>query len=314
MSLLVSDFLAEVRQAAAVAATSASSPEGLTDSEILRVADREVQTSLVPLLIGVREEFYGLTQSVTFTASTTKRIRIPGRTVAGRVRDIRAVIQGGTEQTLVRYEVTDKPWLSPLSNTYGPITGYYLEGEWIVFLPPPNAGGTLKISYFGAPGRMTTTSTDFRAITSVDTTTGAIGFASWTFSGNLDVVRGSSGFSALLQQPSYSGATTTSITLSTEDASFCEVGDYVCVADTTPVVPVPRELHGVLLGRTVAALMRQLGKGAIAELEEANANRLCDLAVELLTPRVESAVRPGRGHLNWRRPGGGYGALSRWGW
>lgn len=61
MSLLVSDFLQEVRQAAAVASTSGTSPEGLTDSEILRVADREVQTSLVPLLLGVREEFYGLT-------------------------------------------------------------------------------------------------------------------------------------------------------------------------------------------------------------------------------------------------------------
>ena len=314
MSLLVNDFLQEVRQAASVASTSGSSPEGLTDSEILRVADREVQTSLVPLLVGVREEFYGLTQSVAYNASSTKRIRIPGRTIAGRVRDIRAVIQGGGEQRLVRYEVTDKPWISPLAGQYGTLTGYYLEGEWIVFLPPPNTSGTLKVSYFGAPGRMTNTSTDYRAITSVDTTTGAIGFASWTFSGNIDVVRGSSGFSALLQQPSYSGATTTSLTLSTDDASYCEGGDYVCVADTTPVVPLPRELHGVLLGRTVAALMRQMGKASMAQMEEDNANRLCDLAMDLLTPRVESAVRPGRGRLNWRTAPGGWGASNRWGW
>ena len=314
MSLLVSDFLQEVRQAAAVASTSGTSPEGLTDSESLRVADREVQTSLVPLLLGVREEFYGLTQSVNYTASTTKRVRIPGRTIAGRVRDIRATVQGGGEQHLVRYEVTDKPWVSPLANTFGPITGYYLEGEWIVFLPPPSNSGTLKVSYFGEPGRMTTTSTDYRIITSVDTTTGVIGFASWTFSGNLDVVRGSSGFSALLQQPSYSGATTTSVTLSTDDAAFCEVGDYICVADTTPVVPVPNVLHGVLLGRVTAALMRQMGKTGAAELEEANANRLCALAMDVLTPRVESAVRPGRGRLNWRTAPGGWGALTRWGW
>ncbi len=221
---------------------------------------------------------------------------------------------GGREIPLARFEPTDKPWLSPIANTSGPLSGYYLEGEWLVFLPQPQQGGTLKQLYFGAPGRMTVTATQFRIISSVNPTTGVIGFATWSPapSGALDIVRGSSGFAALIQDAAYSSAGTTSITLSAADAAFVEVGDYVTVADTTPVVPVPREMYGVLVGRTAAALMRQLGKSSAADMEEANANRLCDLQMALLTPRVESHLAPARGKLMWRR-GGGLGLGGWWG-
>lgn len=312
MAWLASDFLAEVRQAAAVASTSGTSPEGLTDSEILRVADREVQTSLTPLMIGVREEWYVQKQSVAFTAGTTQRIRIPARTIAGRVRDIRATV-GGVDNRLVRYEPSDKPWVQPLASP-GPLTGYYLEGEWIVFLPPPQVSGALDIYYLGRPGRMTVTSTDYRALTAVSSTT--LTYATWASgqSTSLDVVRGSSGLGPLIQDLSFSGATTTQVTVSAADSAYCAVGDYLVNSDLTPVVPLPVEMHGVLLARVTAALMRQMGKTGAAELEESNANRLCDLAMDLLTPRVESAVRPGRGRLNWRTGMGSWGALGRWGW
>lgn len=306
MALLVTDLLAEIRQAAGIASSSTYSPEGLTDADILRVANRELSTSLLPLMLGVREEFYVIKKSVAFTEET-ERIRIPARTIAGRVREIRATV-GNVDMVMRRYEPTDKPWIQPMTATPGAITGYFLQGEWIVFLPRPSQSGTLDIYYLARPGRMTITANDYRAITAVDQTTGTIDFATWTYcdgTKTMDLVRGGSGFSPLQQDVSgvESGAFNDQFTIAPSSAAFAEVGDYVTQPDLTPVVPLPTELHGVLVSRVVTAIMRQLGKEADAMREEANARRLEDLAVEMLTPRVEAAKRPVRGNLVWRRGG-----------
>lgn len=306
MALLVTDLLAEIRQAAGIASSSTYSPEGLTDADLLRVANRELSTSLLPLMLGVREEFYVVKRSVSFTEET-ERIRIPARTIAGRVREIRATV-GNVDMVMRRYEPTDKPWIQPMTATPGAITGYFLQGEWIVFLPRPSQSGTLDIYYLARPGRMTINTEDYRAITNIDTVTNEVSWViGWPYSDGtvpVDFARGGSGFSPLLQD--VEGADNflnTGLQIPAEALGYLEVGDYVCKPDLTPVVPLPTELHGVLVARVVTAVMRQLGKEADAMREEANARRLEDLAVEMLTPRVEAAKRPVRGNLVWRRGG-----------
>lgn len=313
MAWLASDFLAEVRQAAALAASNTYAPEGQKDADILRLADRELQTALLPLMLGVREEWFVIKKSVAFTASV-KRVRVPARSIAGRLRDVRCTI-GNVDTPLVRLQTTDKPWIQPQPTT-GPAYGYYLEGEWVVFLPPPQQGGTLDLYYLARPGRLTITPDDYRVITAVDAAgvPGATAFATWTYCDGtklVDFVRGSSGLGPLQQDVSAveTGATNDEFTVSTEASGFIEVGDYITKPDLTPVVPLPVELHGALVARVTAALHRQNQKMPQADMEEGNARRIEDKAVQLLTKRVESANMPARGKLMWRRT-----RVLPWGW
>ncbi len=305
MAWLASDFLLELRRAVGVASSSSVSPEGLTDADLLPLVDREIQTAMVPLLLRVREEFLVLKSSVALTASST-RVRIPGRTIAGRLRDVRCTING-VDVRLTRFEPADRARLFPTPTGSGALVGYYLEGEWIVLLGLPTAAATLDIYYFARPGRMTVTPAEFAAIDSIgsNVTTATTASIDWTPGPNssnfLDVVRADSGLSTLLAgvggSPTGAGYAVFPLTTT----AYVAAGDYVCLRDKCPVVPLPVELHPVLLSRAVCAVLRQLGKYNEASQEEKTADRIEATAIELLTPRVETQSKVVVGNFHWRR-------------
>lgn len=304
MAWLASEFLSMVRRKASLA-DSANSPDGTTDADLLLIADQEIQTQLVPLLVSAREEFFVLKQSTAFTG-TASRVRVPGRTIGGRVRDVRAVV-GGIDNAMTRWQPTDKPWLQPTSAP-GPLSGYYLEGEWIQLLPAPTQPGTLDVYYLGRPSRLTVTASDFRAITVTSSTTWTFATGA-TFGSTVDLVRGTSGLTALAQDLAGTGTTTTFVPTDTTITAMAVVGDYVCKPDVTPLIPMPVEFHGVLVSRVVAAVLRQLGKYGEASEEMKHADIVTERALELLTTRTESQTANVRGGIHFRG-GGGYG---RWG-
>lgn len=309
MAWLASDFLAELRRAVGIASASAVSPEGLTDAALLPLVDREVQLELVPLLVRAREEWLVLKQSVSITSSTT-RVRIPARAVGGRVRDVRQTING-FDRSLQRYQPEEKARFFPLSAAAGSLAGYYLEGEWIVLIGAPQAS-TLDIYYPCRPGRLTITAADFRRFTAkVVTTTTQM---QWTGDLDLtgaswDIVRGSSSLSVIFAPAVLVSSGLNFLTVSNANGEYLadpadalgSLGDYVTRADTSPVIPLPVELHSLLLQRSVAAVLRQLGKYDEASRERDVAEQLVDSTLGLLTPRVESQSKIAVGNLHWRR-------------
>lgn len=305
MAWLASDFLFDLRRAIGIASSSAVSPEGLDDPGLLPTVDREIQLNLVPLLLRCREEFLILKQSVAISSSTI-RVRIPGRAIAGKVRDIRQTINGA-DRPLTRYQPEEKARLFPTVLGAGSLSGYYLEGEWIVLVGTPTTS-TLDIYYPARPGRLTVTANDFRLIVSIGPapTYTATWANSWSPSTTTnDIVRGASGLSTLFQDVAglgISAATSTNLGNSVPAVGpDTVVGDYLTAADLCPVIPLPVELHSLLMSRAVSAVLRQLGKYDEAKAESDTADRLEHMAVELLSPRVESQSKVVVGNFHWRR-------------
>jgi hypothetical protein len=298
MAWLASDLLADIRRAASLPASSVT---GLADADLLALADKEIQTALVPLMLRLREEFFVCTKSQASQAAVGQ-YRLPARAIGARVRDVRYVY-GGTTNRLTRIEPEDAPAVDPQSTLSGVPQWYYLEGEFVRLLPTPaDANGSIEIKYFCRPGRLTVDSADFRVLSSVAAT--SVGFSSWSNTGALDFVRGGSGFSTLFAEeisPTLSSATSATVAAAT--AALLVAGDYLCVTDKTPLIPLPVELHGVLSARCVAAVLRQLGRYDEAANEERNAQRLESNATNLLSPRVDGAVRKVRGSIAWRNAG-----------
>ena len=302
MAWLASDFLLEVRQAIGLAASGAT-PSGLTDANLLPVADREIQTSLVPLLMSVREEFYVLKKSYAITAGTT-RVRIPGRTIAGRIRDARLTV-GTSERRLIRYESEDKTRYFPLNGGGATPAGYYVEGEWLVLLPQSSLAATLDVYYFGRPGRLTITSSEWDVVNAITTTgsVSSVNLAGSTTPASLlyDIVRADSGFAPLIQNVVMDGTSLGAFDCASTVGALIAVGDYIVSADKTPVVPLPVELHGVLVARTAAAVLRQLGKYSEANAETKHADELSGAALAMLAPRVTNQPKVAIGKLFSRR-------------
>lgn len=302
MAWLASDFLLELRRAVGVASSSGISPEGLQDSDLLPLVDREIQTALIPLLLRIREEFLVLKSSVAITSATT-RVRVPARTIAGRLRDVRCTVNG-TDVRLTRFQPEDRARLFPTASGAGALAGYYLEGEWIVLLGSPTQQATLDIYYFARPGRLTVTAADFVAIEEIDVIDAATSQLVWTpvhsFTGLVDIVRGDSGLSTLFAGIQWSASGPTSLIVPVAP-TLLAVGDFACAQNRCPVIPLPVELHGVLVSRATVAVLRQLGKYSDAKAEEETATRLEKTAIELLSPRVESQSKVVVGSFHWRR-------------
>lgn len=310
------ELLEKVRRGASASAAAAT---GQADTDLLADADDELRDTLIPLLLGVQEEYYQRTFDQPVLANVAS-YRINKRAALSRINSVALINSNSTPNTnLVRIEPKRALELAPVPTSGAPYA-YYLEGGRVVLFPTPSAAATLRIRAMVRPSRLVlTTDTGVAAITAVstspggtqgaDTVTNAAGTA--FFSGGLvvwatplDVVAATPSFEhLLLDTPSQAGSTSLVLVgLSSPVA----VGDYLCAPDTTPFVQLPVELQPALVELTVAKFLRARGLGVEAKDHADEAERLVALGIAALTPRVDTAARKLIGGPHFRHRGIGW--------
>lgn len=300
------DLLEQVRDGGSLPATAVT---GTADANLLRHADSELRDTLVPLMLGVHEEFYERVFDTT-VVSGTAAYRVNKRVALSRLNTVQWVGTDSKALNLQRIEPKQTAEYSVLTTLQGQPWGYYLEGSRVVLYPTPNLSGTLRIRAFVRPGRLTLTTdtTNVQAITGVavpDSTHYNLTLASAhginTFEAR-DTINGTPSFehNAIDAIATSGGATVLSV-LSADFLSLPAVGDYVCVSDYTPVVQLPVELQPALVELVVARVLRALGKGSEAAQHAEEAQRLTAIGIQALTPRVETADRKITGGPHFRR-------------
>jgi hypothetical protein len=265
-----------------------SNSDTLSTADFLAIATEELQTYVFKLLMATREEFAVATYDLTLTSGTAA-YKIPTRAVGGKLRNVASYdSSSGTLTPLLRLEPER---ITETANT-GSVSGYYLQGDDLVFVPTPGSAATIRITYFRRPSALVATSAVF-TITEKGTSSVLADTVPATFSTSetFDIVRCKPPFSILYQDLTVNTVGAHSITLATTVPTDVAVGDYVCLAGESPVAQVPVELHPLLSQRTVYKCLEALGdeKAAVAE---ASADKMRADALTLLTPRVEGASRP----------------------
>lgn len=311
MPWTTTELLAEVRRTGQLPTASTSS---LSDADLMAQGDRAMQAAMVPLVLRLQEEFFVIRTSVTLTAGVAQ-VAIPRRSVGSRVRDV-YYVRGGQRTPLPRLrpeQVADY-----ITNATGQPYGFYLDAANLVLVPAPAAADTLEIAFYTRPGRFVST-TVARQITVVaaDTPTAGrtrLSFASWTPSST------SSGFDVISAKPPFEyraldmapgTIAATSIDFATSSLiTTPAVGDWLTVADESPVMQVPVEAQPLLVQRTSEYVLRSLGyleeAGAAAQLGDQMQSDL----VSVLTPRTDGSPRRVTGGL-MRLINRGYGGF-RW--
>ena len=294
---LNSDLLTSVKRRA----FSPSNQATLTDEDILELATEELHSYVVPLINGVREGYFEYYQDYSVSA-TDYEIRIPDRAVGGRINYI-AFRTNNRDVVIPRidpldtYRENDALFINSLTDTN---PGYYIRNHTIILRGQLNAQ-TVRVYYFARPGDLVEM-TDTRQITAVTTTDITLSSSLGTLTTGVlfDVIRNAPGFVPLGFDQT---ATVVGATLTFTPPDGVEVGDWVALANQSPIPQIPYELHPLLRERTVAAVLQALGFKQDAQLAFAAAGAMEAKSIAMITLRADRqqpALRPNRLFRSWR--------------
>ena len=226
-----------------------NSAAGSTDADLLRHADEAMIEDLVPLLHQTQEE-YLVAREREPLVSGTKRYRLPTRAMWNKLRHIRIVDSTGAVTSSLNIVSRDQEDYTVDGNDC------YLEGNWLHLLGD-SLTGLLEYTFYFRPGQIQKTD----AVAKIIATDGASPTTKFTVSStvpstflpsiNYDIHSGESGAEVKAWDIQPVG------TPDTDEASFTKtdidgstagrlpvvVGDYICLAEETGVVPLPKEWH-----------------------------------------------------------------------
>ncbi len=305
-SYTADDLLEQVRDGGSLGSLAIT---GQADASLLRHADNELRDTLVPLMLGVQEEFYERVFNTT-VVSGTAAYRVNKRAALSKLNTVQWVNSDNSVLNLARIQPKQVAELAVLSTVAGMPWGYYLEGSRVVLYPTPNVAGTLRIRAFCRPSRLTTDSANFKTCGTVTPTT-TLGVAVFNIaltahgivSGSIrDVVSSTPSFEHLAVDAVVTSVDADTISIPQSSFSTAPVaGDYLCVADYTSFVQLPVELHPSLVELTVARVLRALGKREEAADHANEAQRLVAIGIQALAPRVDGSNRKIVGGPHFRK-------------
>jgi hypothetical protein len=262
MAFTTADLLASIdlRAFAPVDATTFS------NTDILALADEEIQTLLVPHLMSMREEYFVTYKDIP-VVSGTNAYDIPVRAIGLGVRSVALLNTSGGLYPLPLLNITDLG----TTNNNG-VQGFYLMGNSIILYPTPNnSTDIIRVHYQRAPSKLVEASSAF-LISSVtgspSTQVTSSASAPSTFLGGLyyDVIRQDGGQEVITQDfLANSVSTNTMAFTSGAISSATRVGDYVALANESPLVQFPKEYRSVLAQAVCIRILQSMRLPGVPE-------------------------------------------------
>lgn len=266
-----------------------------SDDDLLAFADEELETTIMPVILGMREEFAVYEEDVALVSGQSK-YQIPSRAAGRILRDV--------ELQLATNNTTSLPYIAPADRSYyvsygsygtNP-TGFYFENDKVVLIPnvASSNGMVLLMRYLMRHSTITKLSSA-RVITNINTTTNEVtlssAFDSSIQAGTLmDLVKSTAQPVVIdydLALINVSGATVTLPSL----PSDLVVGDYMSLAGQTPVLCLPEECQQVLAQAVAVRVMESQGDQAALQIAQANLDRKIKAMQAIMMPRIEGETQ-----------------------
>lgn len=293
MPYLTSDLVASVKRRANVPTSQIT----FSLPDFYALADEEIRSKLMPLVLKNMQEFYVRTYDYPLT-SNQARYLIPTRAIASGLRDVQIVNSANDESRTPLERLSPEDLYTSISSSSFRVTiqknGFYLEGNTVVVYPKPKTtSNLLRLSYYCRPNQLVDVSA-CGLITAINTATNQITLVAipttFSISTPMDFVKANPGFecSAIDQFPTALAGNVLTFASLPVDVS---VGDYVCLAGQTCVVQVPVELQPLLFQYVVVRLLESNGdstglREAMSELAKLEEN-----AQLLIAPRVAGKMK-----------------------
>lgn len=268
-----------------------TSQNTFSTTDMLALADDEILTGIVPLIMSARESYFQATSDVTIVSGTAA-YPIPERAIGDKLKEVQIVDASGNVSDLNRTEVESAAGYSTSS---GQPSAFYLDGTDIVLVPTPNMSGySLRLTYFRRPGTLVAI-TAAGTITAIDTALKQVTISSspttFTTSQTFDLVKAKPGFKTLAMDQAITAIGSNVITFTNALPSGLAVGDFVTLSTQSPVPQIPVEFHSVLALRVAVAILRSLGHEKEADSKQKELDKIEAAALGLISPRVEGEAK-----------------------
>ena len=256
-----------------------------TDYDILCTANDIIFNSLMPLLVSLREEFY-VTKTRTTVVANQVEYDIPYRTIGRVLREVKYVIQDDSKRRLTRVNPGDEH----LFRSSGSPAGFYMYGDKICLVPKPTQTGELELWWLMQPNMLVPTS-DAAVVESIvgDVVTFSSMPSSWTAQNQYDMIQGKQGCSILAYDltPASVDTALKQITFVTgEIPTALAAGDWVALAQETPVIMLPDEMYHLLEVELATHILSSLGDHDGAKYLSEDLETQYENVKKILEPRV----------------------------
>lgn len=257
-----------------------------SNSDYLTLFNMQMKTEIVPIMMLLSEDYFLLQKDYTITANGS--YRLPPRSVGSKIRDLQVIDASGNLTSLQRLYEEDRP-----SNP----SGFYVFRNSIQ-LSDGFTTGTLRVKYFSRPNEMVL-STSCAQVESIDTvnvqvTVGSV--PSTMAIGTLcDFVQDNNPYDLLDYDNAIVGVSGSTITMTSLPDDLA-VGDWLCIAQESPVPMIPDEMHPVLVQSVLVAALSSKKDKAL-DFESKQLEKMRNDAIRMLDPRVENdsvSFRSGR--------------------
>jgi hypothetical protein len=257
---------------------------GSADADLVELCDSETLLRIVPKLLKVREDHYVTYKDITLVANQ-RNYPIPYRAVGGVIRMAALVNTAG-----------DVIWVhkSQIQNQEDSPGFYFIQGNeiWLNEVPA-NATDVLRVWFQIRPNQLVSEATSVvGVVSSVNTSTKVVTLTTTkpstiTTSTPVDVIRGVPGFDHMMVDVTLAAASGSSLTFSTLPTGLA-AGDYICLAEQTPVPQMPAELHPLLAHYVTELVCEKDGNATGLSNARDRIKRVEGDVWPLLTPRVAS--------------------------
>lgn len=281
-----------------------------TDDDILDIVDEELTSQVLDKLVTLHGE--NLTYSMDIPRNNKGHYEIPYRAIGNKLRDI-SLVSGGTVFELSQVGIDELPDFSYAFDSNSYIDKFYVENNMIKLIQPSRSYDSIRMKYYLRPNYLTKEEKAGVISSIIDNDDGLITFTLSQVGKNFnstslyDIVGHKApnkikGFD--LDPTTVTTGTTGSITFNKSDIedmlSEITVGDYVTIAEETPVPNIPSEMHPLLEQAAAVQLLESLTDTEALTNAMRRLEKITKSVQELIDDRVELApkkIKPRHGTL-----------------
>lgn len=283
------------------------------DQDIVDILNEEIDVGLLSTLMSLNEEHLVEYEDQAL-ANTVNGYKIPYRAVGNKLRDVAIVSPNTSSSGLVdaHYELSrvSLEELSDYRNDYISIDEdtFYIQGDQVFLVQSDiRSGSHIRMYFYLRPNAIVLEDRTAKII-AIDRNTGVISLNRFPddFSGlpEFDFVSYRSPNKIISYDITSSSvdSNTRTVTFNTSDIpDDLKVGDYLCIAEETPVPNLPTEYHPLLAQRAAVHILESLGdteglSNALRKLDQMEKS-----VMQITDTRVEGApekINPRHSTLN----------------
>lgn len=271
-----------------------SSQQTFTLDGFIQVLSEEMMTNIVPLLDSVSEEYFVTNFDIAFNPNVST-YAIPPRAVGGKLRDVVFVDTDGNEINLPRLRPEDIKSRTVFIRYQPAPWGFYLKDNSVVLFlgqtPNTQAGYPfLRLKFIRRPNILT-------AAANAAQITGIVGNivtvtavpSLFTTANTYDIIKGDQAFTSRGDDLAITTILGTTITFAALPSSVA-IGDWVALANYSPIPQIPVEAHLLLAQYGAAKVLEAMGDMSGMSAALGKAEQMKQQFLMIITPRVEGSV------------------------